>query len=234
MKPPSGFRFFEFEMRFDLCGRDAGYAAAKDLRDNQGGVVGAVDAKIGELVRNDALGVQRAETGFIAEQWTARHGHATREKNFNAGVEPDDRDAGVAEKFGSARLRVGSAAEGKHSGFLIFHGATKGGAEFISFELAKGGFAVPFKKLWNGDVGGGFDAFVEIDKAPSELPSKPRGDGAFAGAHKSSEADDGNARERATRCGRWIHDDDERLAAFIELSKEYSGESESQSLRFGK
>ena len=116
----------------------------------------------------------------------------------------------------------------------MFHGATKGGAEFISFELAKGGFAVAFKKLRNGDAGGGFDAFVEIDKVPSELPSKPRADGAFAGAHKSSEADDGNARERATRCGRWIHDDDERLAAFIELSKEYSGESESQSLRFGK
>ncbi len=91
-----------------------------------------------------------------------------------------------------------------------------------------------FKKLRNGDAGGGFDAFVEIDEAPSELPSKTRANGAFAGAHKSSEADDGNARERATRCGRWIHDDDERLAAFIELSKEYSGESESQSLRFGK
>src|SRR5258705_10342526 len=210
-------------MRFKVGCRDAGNPAAQNFGDDGGGIRGTVHAKIGELVRNDALGVQRAETGFIAEQWAARHGHATREKNFNAGVEPDDRDAGVAEKFGVAVVRVGSAGEGKHSGFLIFHGATKGGAEFISFELAKGGFAVPFKKLWNGDARGSFDAFVEIDKTPSELPSKTRADGAFAGAHKSGEADDGNAGERATRCGRWIHDDDERLAAFIELSKEYSG-----------
>jgi len=173
-------------MRFKLGGRNAGYPAPQDLRDNHGGIAGTVYAEIGELVRNAALRVQRAEAGFIAEQRAARHGHATREKNFNARVQPDDRDAGVAEKFGSAGLRVGSAAEGKHSGFLMFDGATQGGAEFIGFELAKGGFAVAFKKLRNGDARGGFDAFVEIDEAPSELPGKTRADGAFAGTHKSS------------------------------------------------
>jgi len=186
-------------MRFKIGSRGAGNAATKNFGDDHGGVAGAVHAKIGKLVRNNTLGVKRAEAGFIAEERAARHGHAAREQDFDAGVKPDHRDARVAEKFGSAGLRVGAAAESEDGGFLLFDGAAEGGAEFIGFQLTKGGLAVAFEKLWDGDPGGGFDAFVEIHKAPAELAGEARADGAFAGAHESGEADNRNARERPAR-----------------------------------
>jgi hypothetical protein len=186
-------------MRFQIGGWDSSDAAAKDFRDNRGGIARTVNAKIGELVGDDALRVKRAEAGFIAEERAAGHGHAAGKKDFDAGIEPDDGDAGVAEKFGSAGLRVGAAAEGENSRFLLFDGAAEGGAKFVGFELAERGFAVAFEELRDGDAGGGFDAFVEIHEAPAELASEPRADGAFAGAHKACEADNRNARERAAR-----------------------------------
>jgi len=111
-------------------------------------------------------------------------------------------------------------------GFLIFDGATEGGAEFIGFELAKGGFAVAFKKLRNGDAGGWLSMrSSRSTKTPSELPSKTRADGCFlAGAHKSGEADDGNAGGAGHEMwGVGFTMMTSALAAFIELSKEYSG-----------
>jgi len=183
-------------MRFEIGGRDAGNAPAKNFSDDGGGVAGTVHAKIGELVRNDALRVKRAKAGLVAEQRAAGHGHAARKKNLDAGIEPDHRDAGVAEEFGSAGLRVSAATESENGWLFLFDGAAEGGAEFIGFELAEGGFAVAFEKLWDGYAGGGFDAFVEINEAPAEMLSETRAYGAFAGAHESGEADDGNARKR--------------------------------------
>jgi hypothetical protein len=189
-------------MRFEIGSRGACNAAAKNFGDDHGSVAGTVHAKIGKLVRNDALGVKRAEAGFIAEKRPAGHGHAAREQDFDAGVEPDDRDTRVAEKFGSAGLRVGAAAESEDGGFLLFDGAADGGAEFIGFQLTEGGLAVAFEKLRDGDPGAGFDSFVEIHKAPAELASEARADRAFAGAHESGEADNRNAREGPASCGR--------------------------------
>ncbi len=101
-------------MRFKIGGRDAGNTAAQDFSDDAGGIIGTVNAKIGELVRHDALRVKRAEAGFIAEQWATRHGHTPGKKDFDTGIKPYYGDAGVAEEFGSAGLRVGAAAEGEN------------------------------------------------------------------------------------------------------------------------
>ena len=212
-------------MRFQIGGWHAGNAAAENFGDDDGGVAGTVDAKISELVRNNALGVQAAEAGFIAEERAARHGHAAGKKDFDAGVEPDDGDAGVAEKFRGAGLRVGATAEGEDRWFLLFNGAAEGGTEFIGFQLTEGGLAVAFEKLRDGDAGGGFYAFVEIHEAPAEMLSQARADGAFAGAHESGETHNWNARERTARWERLIHDAGERGIDFITLDKEYSGGS---------
>ena len=158
-------------MRLQIGGWDAGNAAADNFGDNGGRIAGTVDAKIGKLIGNDPLRMKRAEAGFIAEERPAGHSHAAGEKDLDAGVEPDYGNAGVAEKFGGAGLRVGAAAEGEDGGFLFFHGAAEGGAEFVGFQLTEGGFAVTFEKLRNGDAGRGFDAFVEIDEVPAKLPS---------------------------------------------------------------
>jgi len=167
-------------MRLQIGGWDAGNAAAENFGDNGGRIAGTVDAKIGKLIGNDPLRMKRAEAGFIAEERAAGHRHAAGKQDFNTGVEPDDGDAGVAEKFGSAGLRVGATAEGKDGGFLLFHGAAEGGAELVGFELAEGGLAVTFEKLRDSDAGGGFNTFVKIYKAPAELASETRADRAFA------------------------------------------------------
>jgi len=204
-------------MRFKIGGRDAGNSAAKNFGDNHGRVIGTVHAKIGELVRDNALRVKRAEAGLIAEKWAAGHGHAARKQDFHAGIEPDHGNPGVAKKFGSPGLRVGAAAEGQHGWFFLFDGAAEGGAQFVGFELAEGGFAVAFEKLWNGDAGGGFDAFIEIHETPAEMLGESRADSAFAGAHKPGKADDRNARKRAASCERLVHDGDERGVDFITI-----------------
>jgi len=174
-------------------------AAAENFGDNGSGIAGAVDAEIGELVGGEALGVQRAEAGFVAEQRAAGHGHATSKENFYGSVEPDHGDAGVAQKFRSARLGIGAAAESKDCGFTELDGSTESGAQLISFELAEGRFAVAFEKFRNGNAGGGFDTLVKIDEAPAELTRQTSAHSAFAGAHEAGEANDGRFwRKRAT------------------------------------
>ncbi len=64
---------------------ERGDAAAKNFRDDLAAFTGAVHAKIGELVGGDALGVQGAEAGFVAEERAAGHRHAAGEQNFDAG-----------------------------------------------------------------------------------------------------------------------------------------------------
>ena len=166
-------------MRFEIGGRGAGYAAAKYFGDDDGGITGAVNAKIGQLVRNDPLRVKSAEAGFIAEKRAAGHGHAAGEKDLDAGVEPDHWNPGIAEKFGSTRLGISAAAKREDSWLLLFDGAAEGGPKFVGFQLAEGGFAVAFEKLRNGDACGGFNALVEIHEPPAELASETRADGAF-------------------------------------------------------
>jgi hypothetical protein len=58
-------------------------AAAENFSDDLGGFGGAVNAIVGELIGRQALGVERAKTGFIAKKWAAGHGHATCEEDFD-------------------------------------------------------------------------------------------------------------------------------------------------------
>jgi hypothetical protein len=212
----------KFKMRFEIGRRNARNPAAKNFRHDDGGIPGTIHAKIGKLVRNDALRVERPEAGFIAKQRAACHGHAAGQQNLDGRIQPNHGNARIAEKFGGACLRVGAAPKSEHSGLLLFHGAAERGAQFISFQLAKRGLAVTFEKLRDGNPRGGFNAFVEIHEAPAELAGQSRADGAFAGAHKPGQADDRNAQKRTARCKRLVHDSNEREADFITLDKGYS------------
>jgi len=166
-------------------GRDA---AAEDFGDDLRWFTGAVDAMVGELVGREALGVERAEAGFVAEERAARHGHAAGEQDVDGRIEPENGDPGVAKKIGAAGLRVGAAAESEDGAFLEFEGAAEGGAELLGFELAESGFAVAFEELRDGDAGGFFDTVVEIDEAPGELAREEGADRGFARAHETGEA----------------------------------------------
>jgi hypothetical protein len=57
-------------------------AAAENLRDDLCGFGGAVHAIVRELIRRQALFVERAEAGFVAEERAAGHGHAAGKQNF--------------------------------------------------------------------------------------------------------------------------------------------------------
>ena len=50
------------------------YSKAKNVSDDKRGVAAAVHAKVGQLIRREALRVQRPETAFVAEERTSGHG----------------------------------------------------------------------------------------------------------------------------------------------------------------
>jgi hypothetical protein len=164
-------------------------AAAQNFRDDLGGLAGTVHAVIGKLIRRETLSVQRAEAGFVTEKRTAGHGHATRKQNFDGRIQPQNRDAGSAQKIRAAWLRVGAAAKGDNGAFFELRGAAESSAELIRFDLAEGRFAEAFEDLGNWEAGGCFDAVIEIDKAPSELASEKCANGGLAGTHKTGKAE---------------------------------------------
>ncbi len=168
-------------------------AAAQDFRDNLGWFAGAVHAVVGKLIGREALGVESAEAGFVAEKRTAGHGHAARKENFDGRIQPQDGSAGSAQKIGAARLRVSAAAEGENGAFFQLHGAAERSAELVRFDLAESEFAEAFEYLGNGETGGSFDAVIEIDKVPGEVLREERADGGFAGTHKSGQAQNRDA-----------------------------------------
>ncbi len=182
----SGRGFLYYQMGLAVAaGEDA---EAQNFRDHAGGVAGAIDAMVGELIRGQALGVEGAKTLFVAEERAAGHGHAAGEEEIGGRVEPEYGNASRAEEFRAAGLRVGAAAESEDGAGFVFGGAAERGAKLVGFQLAKGGFAKPREEFCNGDVRCGFDALVEVNEAPSELAREERADGGFARTHKSREA----------------------------------------------
>jgi len=163
-------------------------AAAQDFRDNLGWFAGAVHAVVGKLIGREALGVESAEAGFVAEKRTAGHGHTARKENFDGRIQPQDGSAGSAQKIGAARLRVSAAAEGENGAFFQLHGAAERSAELVRFDLAESEFAEAFEYLGNGETGGSFDAVIEIDKVPGEVLREERANGGLAGTHKTGQA----------------------------------------------
>src|SRR5215469_9339293 len=128
-------RFLNDEMGLVSC--RSNNAETQNLGDNFAGLARAVHAIIGKQVGRHALGVERAEAGFIAKEGAASHGHAAGEQNFDRGIEPEDRDSSRPQKFGAARLSVSATAESKNSALLELRGAAERGAELVGFELAE-------------------------------------------------------------------------------------------------
>jgi len=173
--------------------------AAQNFRDDLGRFAGAVHAVISELIGREALGVERAEAGFVAEKRAAGHSHATRKQNFDGRIQPQNRNARSAQKIGAARLRVSAAAERENGAFLQFRGAAEGGAKLICFDLAESRLAEAFEDLGNREAGGFFDAVIEIDKAPGKLPRQERANGGFAGTHEAGETQNRDMGVRAAQ-----------------------------------
>jgi hypothetical protein len=165
---------------------------------------------VGELIRREALSVERTKAGFIAEKRTAGHGHATREKNFDRSIEPDDWDTGIAQKFGSASLGISPAAESEDGGLSELRCTAEGGMQLLGFQLPEGGFAVALKKFRDGNAGGFLDALIQVDKAPPKLTGKAGADGGLTSAHETSETNHCSARLRASTDLDLVHDPGKR------------------------
>ncbi len=165
--------------------------AAKNFRDDLPGLAGAIDAKIGQLIGRQALRMELPKADFIAKERAAGHGHAASEQDFDGRIEPKDGHSGGAKKFGAALLGVRAAAESENRAFAKFSGAAEGSAKLIGFELAEGRLAVAFEKLRDADASGGFDAVIEVDKAPAKLAGQQSADSGLAGTHESGEGKDG-------------------------------------------
>lgn len=179
--------FVDDEMGFAGAAWDE--VEAQDFGDDAGGFAGAINAVIGELVGRKTLCVECAEAGFVAEERAAGHRHAAAEQDFYGSIQPHDRHTCGSKKFWGALLGVGAAAESEHDRFFLFEDAAEGGTKLIGFDLAKRGLAEAFENFGDAQVGGGFNAVVEIDEAPGELAGEERADGGLAGAHEAGEAE---------------------------------------------
>jgi hypothetical protein len=169
-KNDSGLRVFDHQVSFTAA---RGYdAATQDFRDDAGRIGGAVDAMIGLLIGRQTLRMKRAKAALVSEQRPAGHGHAARQQNFDGRVEPDNRNIGSAEKFGSASLRVGAAAKSQDGGFFQLQNTAESRAQLVCFDLPKSGLAEAFEDFGNAEARGGFDAIVEVDESPGELPGE--------------------------------------------------------------
>src|SRR5882724_680864 len=184
-------------MRFVSAGSNN--AAAENFRNDLGGFAGAVNAIVGELIGRQALGIECAKAGFIAEKRAPGHGHATREENVDGGDQPEDGSVRSAKEIRAAGLRVGSTAESEDGGFFVFGGTAHGGAELIGFDLAESRLAEALEDLRDFQASRFFNALIEIDKAPGELTREERADGGFAGAHEPGEAQDRDTGLRPAR-----------------------------------
>jgi hypothetical protein len=142
-------------------------STAENFCNDAGRFAGTVDAVVGLLIGRQTLGVKGAKAGFVSKQRAAGHGHAASQQNIEGGVQPNDGDAGCAQKLRRAGLRVGAAAEGEDRGLLVLQRAAKSGTELIGFELSKCGFAQAFENLRNAKTRRLFDPVVQIDEAPS-------------------------------------------------------------------
>src|SRR5215472_5181586 len=180
-------------------------AEPQNLCDDFGRFAGAVHAAVGGLIRRQALGIERAKTGFVAEERPAGHGHAAGKQNFDGAIEPQDGCAGGTQKVRATRLGVCSPTKGEHCAFSEFGGAAQCGAKLVGFELAKKGLAEALEDLRNAKAGGFLDTVVEIDKAPCELPGKERANSALPGAHESGEAKNRGAGFGAAQKRRSCH-----------------------------
>src|SRR6266566_3525627 len=157
-------------------------AEAQDLRHNFGGFTGAFHPMVGKLVGGQALGVKRAVTGLVSEQRPAGHGQAPGEQNL-----------------GAAGLRVGAATERQDRSLLKLASAADCRAKLVRFELAEECLAEALEDLRDGEAARLFDALVEIDKAPRELPREERTNGSLAGTHEAGERNNRHARSKAAR-----------------------------------
>src|SRR5271168_880762 len=101
-------RFLDYQM--GLAGGAGKDAEAQHLGYDLRGIAGAFDAEVGGLVGGETLGVERAETLLVAEEWAAGHGHTAAEQDFCWGIQPKHRDGSGAKKFWTAGLRVSAAA----------------------------------------------------------------------------------------------------------------------------
>src|SRR5207245_9036896 len=113
------------------------------------------------------------------------HGQAPGEQNLDGGIEPKNGDTDRAQKLGAAGLRVGAATERQDRSLLKLASAADCRAKLVRFELAEECLAEALEDLRDGEAARLFDALVEIDKAPSELPGEERTNGSVAGRHDS-------------------------------------------------
>src|ERR1051326_5879579 len=179
----------------------AGVGGGKDAKtenvcNHQRRIAGTIHAIVGELIGREPLLVKGMKTGLIAKEGTRGHGHAPRKQGFDGGIEPDDRDILRFQKLRSAGLGVGAAAKRNHGRFAEFERSSESGPELCRFEQAKGWLAVALEKFCDTHARGVLDAVIQIDETPSEVAGELRPDGSLAGAHESSESDDGR-RENA-------------------------------------
>src|SRR5260370_19337665 len=163
-------------------------STAEKFCNDAGGFAGTVDAVVGLLIGRQTLRVKGAKAGLVAKQRAAGHGHTAGQQNVEGGVQPDDGDAGGAQKLRRTGLRVGTDAELENCSFLVLQRAAQSCTKLIGFHLPAYGLAPAFEDFRNAKTRCLFNAVVQIDEAPSQLAGEQRADGGLAGAHEAGQA----------------------------------------------
>src|SRR5208282_4855081 len=141
------------------------------------------------FVERQALAVQLAEAGLIAEERPVGDVCAALKQLLDRTVQPNQRDAVPLEKRKIGGLSGCAAAERDNRGPAERRGLAQRFFEFFVFDLPKGRLALLREDLRNGKSCHIRNSAVEIHVNPTDLPCEKSSDGGFAAAHEAREAE---------------------------------------------
>jgi hypothetical protein len=182
-----GLRLFDDQVSFISAGGND--SAAQYFRDYARWIARTVHAVFSKLVGGQALLIKSAKAALVAKQRPASHGHATCKQDFDRCIQPDNRYARGAQKFGGADLRIRAAAKSEYDRFVKLENAPESDAQLVGLDLAKSRLAKALEYFRDAQSRSLLDAIVEIDKAPRQLTREQCADGGFARAHEAGEAE---------------------------------------------
>src|SRR5580700_396585 len=153
---------------------------------------------IRNLVGRQAFLIERAKTGFVAEERTVLNVGDALEQFLDGALQPNEDGASLTQQHEILRLRSGTAAEGDDARFLLFDRFADDALELGVFNFAEFRFAEPGKYFGDGLFRDFDDAFIEVHMLPADLAAQQARDGGLAAAHEADQADE---RARASVSG---------------------------------
>src|SRR5580693_7754240 len=127
---------------------------------------------IRNLVGRQAFLIERAKTGFVAEERTVLNVGDALEQFVDGALQPNENGASLTQQREILRLRSGTTAEGDDARFLLLDRFADDALELGVFNFAEFRFAEPGKYFGDGLFRDFDDAFIEVHMLPADLAAQ--------------------------------------------------------------